>query len=39
MFQLPDENFDVKKKVQEILTENEYDKKRARTMDIDDFLG
>jgi hypothetical protein len=29
----------VKKKIQEILTENDYDKKRARTMDIDDFLG
>lgn len=37
--QLLEDNFDVKQKVQEILTENDYDKKRARTMDIDDFLG
>ena len=34
-----DEGFDVKEKVQKLLTENGYDKKRARTMDMDDFLG
>lgn len=33
-----DSDFDIKTKVQEILKENEFDKKRARTMDIDDFL-
>ncbi|XP_063428976.1 probable dimethyladenosine transferase [Mytilus trossulus] len=32
-------DFDVKTKVAELLQKNEYDKKRARTMDIDDFLG
>lgn len=32
-------DFDVKTKVTELLQKNEYDKKRARTMDIDDFLG
>jgi hypothetical protein len=36
---LLDDHFDVKQKIQEILTENDYGKKRARTMDIDDFLG
>lgn len=34
-----DEGFDIKEKVQKLLTENGYDKKRARTMDMDDFLG
>lgn len=33
-----DEGFDIKEKVQNLLTENGYDKKRARTMDMDDFL-
>lgn len=33
------EGFDIKEKVQKLLTENGYDKKRARTMDMDDFLG
>jgi len=33
-----DSDFDIKAKVQEILLENKFDKKRARTMDIDDFL-
>ncbi|VDH94219.1 18S rRNA (adenine1779-N6/adenine1780-N6)-dimethyltransferase [Mytilus galloprovincialis] len=32
-------DFDVKTKVAELLQKNEYDKKRARTMDIDDFLA
>ncbi|KAH3697993.1 probable dimethyladenosine transferase [Dreissena polymorpha] len=31
--------FDVKTKVNEILTSKEYDSKRPRQMDIDDFLG
>lgn len=34
-----DEGYDIKEKVQKLLTENGYDKKRARTMDMDDFLG
>lgn len=33
-----DADFDMKTKVQEILQENGFDKKRARSMDIDDFL-
>lgn len=33
-----DDDFDIKVKVQEILQENGFDKKRARSMDIDDFL-
>lgn len=33
-----DANFDMKAKVQEILQEHGFDKKRARSMDIDDFL-
>lgn len=33
-----DSDFDIKAKVQDILQENEFDKKRARSMDIDDFL-
>ena len=33
-----DDDFDIKAKVQDILQENDFDKKRARTMDIDDFL-
>jgi len=33
-----DSDFDIKAKVQEILLENKFDKKRARAMDIDDFL-
>lgn len=32
------EGFDVKAKIEEILTEVEADQKRARTMDIDDFM-
>eukprot|EP00112_Aurelia_sp_Birch-Aquarium-sp1_P018231 Seg4322.1 transcript_id=Seg4322.1/GoldUCD/mRNA.D3Y31 product="putative dimethyladenosine transferase" protein_id=Seg4322.1/GoldUCD/D3Y31 len=35
---LIEENFNFKEKVLSILVTNEYDKKRARTMDIDDFL-
>ncbi|KAL9951887.1 hypothetical protein ACROYT_G044628 [Oculina patagonica] len=34
-----DEGFDIKEKVQKLLTDSGYDKKRARTMDMDDFLG
>ncbi|CAH1775990.1 unnamed protein product [Owenia fusiformis] len=33
------DDFDMKKKIEDLLTENDYEKKRARTMDIDDFLG
>ncbi|XP_074642595.1 putative dimethyladenosine transferase [Tubulanus polymorphus] len=32
-------DFDMKSKVADILEKNEFDKKRARVMDIDDFLG
>lgn len=32
-------DFDVKAKVTEILERGDFEKKRARTMDIDDFLG
>ena len=32
-------DFDTKTKVTELLEKNGYDQKRARTMDIDDFLG
>lgn len=32
-------DFDGKTKVTELLEKNGYDQKRARTMDIDDFLG
>lgn len=32
-------DFNVKTKVEELLVKNEFDKKRSRTMDIDDFLG
>lgn len=32
-------DFDVKSKVTEILEKGDFEKKRARTMDIDDFLG
>lgn len=35
---LIDEDFNIKGKVQSILSEHDFDKKRARTMDIDDFL-
>ena len=34
-----DEGLNIKEKVQKLLAEGEYDKKRARTMDMDDFLG
>ena len=34
-----DADFDIKEKVQKLLTEGGYDKMRARTMDMDDFLG
>ena len=37
--QMVDEQFDIKEKVQKLLAESDYDKKRARTMDMDDFLG
>ena len=33
-----DKEFDIKEKIRSILEENGFDKKRARTMDIDDFL-
>lgn len=33
------EDFDIKTKVEEILTEGDFDKKRARHMDQDDFLA
>jgi len=39
MSQMVDEEFDIKEKVQKLLAEGDYDKKRARTMDMDDFLG
>lgn len=39
MSQMVDEEFDIKEKVQKLLAESDYDKKRARTMDMDDFLG
>lgn len=32
-------DFNVKTKVEELLVKNAFDKKRSRTMDIDDFLG
>ncbi|XP_048256030.1 probable dimethyladenosine transferase [Haliotis rufescens] len=32
-------DFDIKEKVVKILEETSFDKKRARTMDIDDFLA
>ncbi|XP_013400483.1 probable dimethyladenosine transferase [Lingula anatina] len=33
------QNFDIKEKVENIIIQNDYEKKRARTMDMDDFLG
>ncbi|XP_072018969.1 dimethyladenosine transferase-like [Amphiura filiformis] len=36
--ELIDESFDMKQKVMDILEKNEFDKMRARMMDIDDFL-
>ena len=39
MSQMVDEQFDIKEKVQKLLAESDYDKNRARTMDMDDFLG
>ena len=33
-----DASFDMKDKVTEILNKNDFTEKRARTMDIDDFL-
>lgn len=38
LFQDIPENFDIKEKVQEILTKSETDQMRARMMDIDDFM-
>ncbi|KAK3090747.1 hypothetical protein FSP39_014284 [Pinctada imbricata] len=38
-FQPVADDFDVKAKVNEILEKDNLEKKRARTMDIDDFLG
>jgi len=35
---LVEEDFDIKAKVQKILEENNFHEKRARTMDMDDFL-
>ena len=37
--QMVDEGFDIKEKVQKLLSDSGYDKKRARKMDMDDFLG
>lgn len=37
-FQEIPEDFEIKQKVQEILTKAEADQMRARTMDIDDFM-
>lgn len=37
-FQDIPEGFDIKEKVQEILTTAEADKLRARVMDVDDFM-
>ena len=34
-----DADFSMKDKVSNLLEQNEFDKKRPRTMDIDDFLG
>ena len=34
-----DADFDIKEKIQKLLTEGGYDKMRARAMDMDDFLG
>ena len=34
-----DEGFDMKEKIKPLLTEGGFDSKRARTMDIDDFLA
>jgi len=36
--QMVDADFNIKEKIQEILKDSGFDKKRARTMDIDDFL-
>lgn len=33
-----DADFNIKEKVQKLLEENNFSQKRARTMDIDDFL-
>lgn len=33
------ENFSLKDKIQEILVASKYDQKRARTMDMDDFIA
>ncbi|KAJ8316565.1 hypothetical protein KUTeg_005887 [Tegillarca granosa] len=38
-FQLVSPDFDIKLKITDILDKNGFEKKRARTMDIDDFLG
>ena len=32
-------DFSMRSKIEEILTTNEFEKKRSRSMDIDDFLG
>lgn len=32
------DGFDIKNKVEDILKSNDADQKRARTMDIDDFM-
>ena len=37
-FQMVDADFDIKTKILELLQDKDFDKKRARTMDIDDFL-
>ena len=39
VFQMVDDKFDMKDKIQDVLKEKDFAKKRARTMDIDDFLG
>lgn len=38
-FQMMDADFNIKEKINQILVDGGYDKMRARTMDIDDFLG
>jgi hypothetical protein len=34
-----DADFNIKEKIHQLLIDGGYDKMRARTMDIDDFLG
>jgi hypothetical protein len=32
------EDFDIKQKIEEVLKQDAFNEKRARTMDIDDFM-